>query len=71
MNKYIHTIGGKPAYFKKQLWYAQNGVNLSKLLVKDLRTIRKQQLMSDEWRTAQGMQATGYGADIGYLRVKV
>lgn len=72
MNKYIHTLGGKPAYFDRQLWYANQGVSLDKLLVDDLQTIRRQEKASAEWRKSQGMQPDyGTGFTISYLRVKL
>lgn len=68
MSKYIHTLDGRPAYFDEQLWYAPNGISLERLLVKDLKTVRKQQKMSEEWRAEQNMPV--YNVRVGYLRVK-
>lgn len=59
------------AYYEEgtQIWEAPQGMELEKLLVPDLETIRKQQQASEDWRTAQGI--TPQGGELGYKRIKV
>lgn len=70
MNKYIHLLDGKPAFFDgEQLCFADNRRHLNELLVDSLRTIRKHWYLSNEFRRSLGYlsERTRYS----YLRVKV
>lgn len=60
MNKYMHTIDGMPAQFDRcgdQISFAGAGPIR---LEPDLKTIRKQQKASREWRAKQGWQSPKY-----------
>lgn len=49
--KYLHTLDGKPAYYNgDQIVYGAQYTPL----VNDLRTIKKQQQFSKEWRIKKG-----------------
>lgn len=60
MRYYLHTIDGKPAGFTgNQICFASKGNGWKAPLVKDLKTIRKEQRLSLKWRIAQGFKDLG------------
>lgn len=69
MKKYMHTLNGKPAYYVKreQIVFAHNDVKLSELFVNDLRTIRRQQKASQQWRQKHVLDDSIWR--VGYLRI--
>lgn len=70
MNKYIHLIDGRPAYYLpgQQVYFAGHGVKIHQFLVDDLPTIRKQQMLSRRFRRDRGFE---HHMEYGYLRIKV
>lgn len=67
-NKYMHTIGGCPAFWdENQICYACQGVKMSVLLIDSLRAIRNQQMLSQHYRRKNEFYER---VDYGYLRVK-
>ena len=71
MNRYMHLLDGKPAYFDgEQLVYASrfdSYMTAERLFVNDLRTIRRQQQQTMEYRSSLRWEPTGM---YDYLRIK-
>lgn len=68
MNKYMHTIDGKPAFFHGgQICFVRQGVAMSELLVPTLRQIRREQQAAIAYRREKGWRVFGYD----YIRVRV
>jgi len=66
--QYMHTICGKPAFKEPhQIVYASR--HSPAILVKDLRTIRREQQASIQWRRKRGFSVNA--SDYGYVRVRV
>lgn len=65
---YLHTMNGRPAgWFEEQICYA-NALGWYAPLVKDLKTIRKQQNLSIKFRRKMGwFEETNYS----YVKVEV
>jgi hypothetical protein len=69
MNKYMHLLNGQPAEFADGLiCFARQGAPLSSLLVSDLKTIKRQQQVTEEYRRRNGL--SDWEFEYGYLRVK-
>lgn len=60
-NRYLHLIDRTPAYFNgEQLLYAHDGITMDKLLVKDMRTVRRQQQAAVRFRRSLNWPLLGY-----------
>jgi len=69
---YLHTIDGKPAGFDgDQICYAQKGKGWSAPLVKDLKTIRKEQKKTFKFRKKFKEKYDKYQDEYDYVIVEV
>lgn len=69
MNKYMHLIDSRPAFYDgEQICFANDGTTTSELFVDSLKRIRKEKRMTIDFRTKCGFELID---DYSYLRVKV
>ena len=61
--KYMHTIKGRPANFKQQICCGCQYIEL----VDDLKTIKKQQKESSNWRKKKGYSESS--KEYGYKKI--
>lgn len=73
-NIYMHTIDGHPAMYvpgEQIVFFSKySRPSFQEVFVNSLRTIRRQQKASAEWRAEQGYQADLH-SKYGYVRIKL
>lgn len=70
MNRYMHTINGKPAFFYgDHIYQAVDGMTMEELTVPKLSVIRSQQTRTASYRRKNNL--SGHRCVYGYLRIKM
>ncbi len=67
--KYIHTLGGQPAFYDgEQICFAGTTKSSAVVIVESIDQIRREQALSKKWRKSKGFMPTSFEAGWVYVR---